>query len=349
MLLGENTKGSVGVLESFGMLNIVLTGINGEKLQPNTTANLEFPIVSAQQEDTTTTIPLWHFDIAKGYWVEEGFATKTGTKYTGTASHFSWWNVDNFANGVSLKLTILDCNGKPIDNVATELVSKNQNYGNRIGYTNSAGEVSGIIPSNETLVLKVYSTIKGCENLVVYTKPILPLFQSANELVVTVPCNANLKNILINGALSNCSDGKVTNGYVWMLFEDQYFFIPVTNGLFSLNVTTCSTNAVGIFIQGVDVDGKKETSIVNIIYKGQNIELGTLKSCTDAQTTITDIDGTVYPLVKIGGQIWMQKNLNVSKYRNGDPIPQIQDPLQFASSKTGAWRYYDNDPVNGAI
>ena len=27
--------------------------------------------------------------------------------------------------------------------------------------------------------------------------------------------------------------------------------------------------------------------------------------------------------VQIGTQIWMTKNLNVSRYRNGDPIPQV--------------------------
>ena len=32
--------------------------------------------------------------------------------------------------------------------------------------------------------------------------------------------------------------------------------------------------------------------------------------------------------VQIGAQIWMTKNLNVSRYRNGDPIPQVTDPMQ---------------------
>ena len=50
--------------------------------------------------------------------------------------------------------------------------------------------------------------------------------------------------------------------------------------------------------------------------------------------------------VKIGNQIWMTKNLNVSRYRNGDPIPEVTDPTQWGNLTTGAWCYYSNDPAN---
>jgi uncharacterized protein (TIGR02145 family) len=53
--------------------------------------------------------------------------------------------------------------------------------------------------------------------------------------------------------------------------------------------------------------------------------------------------------VQIGNQIWMTKNLNVSRYRNGDPIPQVSNPTQWANLTTGAWCYYNNDPANGSV
>ena len=53
--------------------------------------------------------------------------------------------------------------------------------------------------------------------------------------------------------------------------------------------------------------------------------------------------------VKIGNQIWMTQNLNVSRYRNGDIIPQVTDPGQWRDITTGAWCYYNNDPASGAI
>ena len=64
---------------------------------------------------------------------------------------------------------------------------------------------------------------------------------------------------------------------------------------------------------------------------------------------VTDKDGTIYNTVKIGNQVWTKENLNVSKYRNGDIIPQVTDPTQWANLTTGAWCYYNNDPANGAI
>jgi len=53
--------------------------------------------------------------------------------------------------------------------------------------------------------------------------------------------------------------------------------------------------------------------------------------------------------VIIGTQVWMSKNLDVSKYRNGDLIPNVPDLTQWAGLTTGAWNNYNNDPLNGNI
>src|SRR5215213_3851421 len=42
------------------------------------------------------------------------------------------------------------------------------------------------------------------------------------------------------------------------------------------------------------------------------------------------------PSVTICNQTWMAKNLDVDHYRNGDPIPQVTDPAEWASLDTGA-------------
>ena len=51
--------------------------------------------------------------------------------------------------------------------------------------------------------------------------------------------------------------------------------------------------------------------------------------------------------VTIGNQVWTSKNLDVSTYRNGDAIPQVQDANAWENLTTGAWCYYDNDASNG--
>jgi len=58
-----------------------------------------------------------------------------------------------------------------------------------------------------------------------------------------------------------------------------------------------------------------------------------------------------YKSVKIGNQTWMAENLNVSTFRNGDPIPQAKTNEEWEKAGTDgkpAWCYYDNDPANGA-
>ena len=53
--------------------------------------------------------------------------------------------------------------------------------------------------------------------------------------------------------------------------------------------------------------------------------------------------------VQIGTQIWMTKNLNVTRYRNGDPIPQITNQSQWNNTGIGAWCYYENNSANGIV
>lgn len=54
--------------------------------------------------------------------------------------------------------------------------------------------------------------------------------------------------------------------------------------------------------------------------------------------------------VSIGNQIWMSQNLNVAKFRNGDPIPEAKTDADWVAAidnKQPAWCYYNNDPIYG--
>ena len=55
--------------------------------------------------------------------------------------------------------------------------------------------------------------------------------------------------------------------------------------------------------------------------------------------------------VTIGTQVWMSKNLDVAKFRNGDPIQEAKTDEEWekaGKNKQPAWCYYKNDPANGA-
>lgn len=73
-------------------------------------------------------------------------------------------------------------------------------------------------------------------------------------------------------------------------------------------------------------------------------------SYSQHKTTVTDIDGNVYPIVEIGTQKWMGENLRVAKFNNGDAIPNIQSVVDWTSeSYPLKWVNYDNDPTKDAV
>ncbi len=71
-----------------------------------------------------------------------------------------------------------------------------------------------------------------------------------------------------------------------------------------------------------------------------------MTSVSDLRAEEKDIDGHTINTVSIGTQVWMQENLDVSRYRNGEPIRYAatsQDWLDAAAKGEGAWSYYKND------
>jgi uncharacterized protein (TIGR02145 family) len=56
--------------------------------------------------------------------------------------------------------------------------------------------------------------------------------------------------------------------------------------------------------------------------------------------------------IRIGSQVWSTENLNVSKFRNGDDIPEAKTDEEWVMAgkkKQPAWCYYDYDSKNGII
>lgn len=57
---------------------------------------------------------------------------------------------------------------------------------------------------------------------------------------------------------------------------------------------------------------------------------------------VTDINGNKYRTVQIGTQCWMAENLKVTRYQNGDTIPNITDSFTWIIAN-GAYCNYNND------
>ncbi len=92
----------------------------------------------------------------------------------------------------------------------------------------------------------------------------------------------------------------------------------------------------------------------------KNPEIGLMIYCTTCseiqlynETGWKRVDGTeacrfLGNSVTICSQVWMNKNLDVSTYRNGDPIPEVKDAAQWRNLTTGAWCWYNNDSATYA-
>lgn len=165
-LLALNSNGEYKGLETYGMINVELRGINNEKLQLTSghKANVELPIAANQLDTAPTRIPLWHFDEVAGIWKEEGFSTRSGSVYKGEVSHFSWWNNDDAFVVATLNVTVMNDDGTPVNNVR---ITVNRFAGSTgdvlmdLGVTNSNGMLSSPIPLNEQLLLKAYDPFTG--------------------------------------------------------------------------------------------------------------------------------------------------------------------------------------------
>jgi hypothetical protein len=95
------------------------------------------------------------------------------------------------------------------------------------------------------------------------------------------------------------------------------------------------------------VESPEQTSDSNITQNQQQTQLSILNEKLNLNNEdnkiVTDIDGNEYHTVKIGTQVWMVENLKTTKYRNGDPIPKVDNNDTWKELKNGAYCNYNND------
>ncbi len=281
MLLAANSSGEERVLETYGMMNIELRGAASQKLQLSTTAQIEMPISTSQLASAPATIPLWHFDETLGYWKEEGAATKQGTKYVGTVSHFSWWNCDAQFPTIRLCVTVVNSNGVPLANVKVGIRRASNSYTVN-GFTNSQGQVCGLVPANETLTMVVFDS---CENAVSTTS--IGPFSADTTLPNLVLSNSSIQSTLVQGNLLKCDGTNVTNGYVLMRYGNQNLMGTVTNGAFSLTMLVCSATNTAFSLEGFDYDNLQTTNPINFTFTTPITNVGNITACNSISEFIS--------------------------------------------------------------
>ncbi len=276
-LTGIATDSSLKALQSFGMMVVELTGASGQKLQiaSGKTASLTFPIQSNLLPSAQDSIPLWYFDEVKGLWRQQGSAALQGNNYVGTVSHFSFWNCDHPFPIVNFKALIEDKTNSPLP--AIHVVIKNVGdstllYGD--GYTNSTGNVYGLIPADKNLQLLVYNRCGG----LIYTKNFTTT--GADIDLGTINADAQSTSVIFSGTVVNCSGAPITNGTVSILLDGFFTDATLTNGTFSITVNRCYSTSAIAQITATDLSTNLiDTLSINNI-TSTNITSLQLTSCT---------------------------------------------------------------------
>ncbi|WP_375239223.1 carboxypeptidase-like regulatory domain-containing protein [Aurantibacter sp.] len=305
-----NTNNEERVLETYGMLNVELRGDSGEKLNiaDGSTAEIEL-LIDAAQTNAPSSIPLWSFNETSGVWEEEEVAVKQGNKYVASVSHFSWWNCDAQFPTVSLCLDIVDNTNLPLANVKVELWRANSTYP-RIGYSNSSGEICGLIPSNEILTLKAFD-LCGVE---VYIQTIGPFSVDTDMGQVVLP---TVNATTIAGTLVDCNNVNVTNGYVTLDYGSQFSEVLVDNGTFSFNVIQCSSLST-FTLEGVNYDAFQSTGDISFNFSNTNV--GNIIACNTVTEFVTlqlDNNPVEYYLNNISTTQYGSTYLNISANTGG--------------------------------
>jgi uncharacterized protein (TIGR02145 family) len=82
---------------------------------------------------------------------------------------------------------------------------------------------------------------------------------------------------------------------------------------------------------------------------GDSGELQLFTGTSWVTSSVFDGNVPLFPSVTICAQVWTQKNLDVTNYRDGTPIPYLTNDAEWAGLTTGAYCSYDNNPANDAI
>ena len=323
-LLAGNSQGESRLLESYGMMHVQLTGDSGQNLQlaDGHTAEITSPIDAAQLSTSPATIPLWSFNETEGIWREEGSATKVGNKYVGNVKHFSWWCPSITANPVFLNVSVKNSFNQPLGNLLVTLSGTSvQDYGS---FTNSNGVVSGFVPGNEPLTMKIYD---NCGNLL-QTSSIGPF--TINSTTLNVVLNiTTAQSTLIQGTLLDCAGNNVTDGFVQIFRPtgNNYFYsiIPVINGQFSLNSFVCSSSPQ-FKLNGYDYTNLQSTGEIFFTANPVNTDVGFITAC-NATSEIVNYQVDNQPIKKciigfntniIANSLYLNHNPNTPDFRIGN-------------------------------
>ena len=276
-LRGIDSANSIKLLTTYGMVAVELTEPNGIvvlQLAPGKKATLTIPIPASLQSNAPSIIPLWYFNESKGLWQEENSAVKTGNLYIGEVSHFSFWSYDLQNSIVRFDATVMGTNGLPINNAWLKIstITTPPNYG--FGWTDASGYITGFIPPNTQLNLKVYPTTY-CSPL--YSQNFTTSIGNYSFGTITIAAPTGVATL--SGNLTDCSNNPVTNGYIIVIRNGQYYRVNVSNGSYLFNMLVCGSAGDPVTLVAVDANVNQQSAPFNYTLNTGNNNIPTIQAC----------------------------------------------------------------------
>ena len=144
--------------------------------------------------------------------------------------------------------------------------------------------------------------------------------------------------------------GNISNGGGLAVIQRGVVWNTVTAPTIALTTKTNDGSSTGAFTSNITgLLSNTRYYVRAYVTNSQGTFYGNEINFTTAPyALVTDTSGNSYPVINICSQIWMGKNLNVSRYRNGDIIPKVTDSAEWRNLTTGAWCWYRNDSATYA-
>jgi uncharacterized protein (TIGR02145 family) len=127
-----------------------------------------------------------------------------------------------------------------------------------------------------------------------------------------------------------------------------------TTTSYGLNISAIPSPVTGSTVTSVSASLSGLTPSTTYHFRVKAMSSGGISYGNDgtfltSSATITDFDENVYNTIPIGTQVWVQENLKVTHYRNGDLLSSTNDEAVWSNMTDGAYCWYNNDAASNKL
>ena len=228
------------------------------------------------------------------------------------------------------------------------LVSYNGYWWSSTDYSSTNARGRLMFYDNSFVVSSVYGKYHGLSVRCIKDSPVVPTITTTDASSIASTTATSGGNITSDGG-----SAVTTRGVCWGTATNPTAANSKTSD--GTGIGTFTSNLIGLIENTTYYVRAYATNSIGTSY-GSEISFKTLANSNGitfnpdlTYGTMTDNDGNVYKTITIGTQTWMAENLKTTKYRNGDPIPNVTDNAEWLALATGAYCWTNIDPANKAV